>query len=564
MKREQKEVLRRSCREVYKNMVLETHVDPSPKDFTIAWGTAFPSIIEKAGFEGFDEDYVEWKRLYKNITELRIAALNEYPDLKEATLNESTFSSPEYVEKLEEEIKKHSKFVVSTVVAGKPANVEFFKSLQTYARANDALLLLLPIQDVKGSRTQFEFNFDIIFKDAWVLAKGMYLNTNLYFEDIKQSAKQKNQIASLEKGTVIRNASILAPGTKQQLKYVPTFKNRIPHAVMTTGAATVNDYTNEYYMSARTSRFAEWDHQCGAIIVEVESEKIFHFRQIQAAEDGSFTDVDMTYHSDGTMTRAKDSILVMGDSHAGMEDTKLVEAVVGSLMSKCNISELVLHDLCNSAACSHHEANDTIILAQRAVDNTNSMMNEIRKVSRYLDNLSRLNSNLHVTVVNSNHDGHIERAVRELRCVAGRDSLNQPILFDLWLQLVNKTVTNPLKYLVEKYTQLTNPHKIKWLELDESYERYGTELGLHGHLGANGARGSLKTFENAVGNAVVGHSHSGAILCNIFQVGTTSEMDMGYNKGLSSWTRTCCLVHADGTKQLVNFIPVNGEYHYTV
>lgn len=557
MDRKAKEQWKQLCRETYKAIVLETHIDPSPKEFTQMW-TGVAGENTKEG-----DEIIEWRRLYKNITELRTATLDEYPELKDETFNESTFT-PEYIESLEKAVLEHSKFVVSTIVTGKPANVEFYRALQTYAKSNNALLLLIPIQDVKGSRRQFEMNFDIIFKDSWVLPKGMYLNTNLYFEDIKQSAKQKNQIASLEKGTIFRDASILAPGTKQQLKYVPTFKKRIPHAVMTTGAVTMNDYSNEYYMSARTSRFAEWDHQYGAIIVEVESDKIFHFRQVQASKDGSFTDVDMSYHPDGTITRAKNSVLVMGDSHAGMEDTKLVEAVVGSLMAKCSISELVLHDLCNSAACSHHEANDTILLAQRSQDGTNSMLSEINKVSKYLDNLSKLNRNLNITVVNSNHDNHIDRAVRELRCASQRDFTNQPILFDLWLQLVSKTITNPLKYLVEKYTQLTSPEKIKWLELDESYEVYGTELGLHGHLGANGARGSLKTFENAVGNAVVGHSHSGAILCNVFQVGTTSEMDMGYNKGLSSWTRTCCLVHSDGTKQLVNFIPVNGEYHYTV
>ena len=84
-----------------------------------------------------------------------------------------------------------------------------------------------------------------------------------------------------------------------------------------------------------------------------------------------------------------------------------------------------------------------------------------------------------------------------------------------------------------------------------------------GRAGAGvGGRGSLQTYEKSVYNAVVALAHSAAIKQKVFRVGTTSEMDMGYNHGLSSWTRTCCLVYEDGTKQLINFIP-NGKGGYS-
>ena len=94
-----------------------------------------------------------------------------------------------------------------------------------------------------------------------------------------------------------------------------------------------------------------------------------------------------------------------------------------------------------------------------------------------------------------------------------------------------------------------------WLEEDKSYRVYGVECGVHGSCGANGSRGSLAVYEKGLGNCVTAHTHSAAILRNACSVGTVGLMDMRYNKGLSSWTRTCCLIYSNGTKQLINFIP---------
>ena len=88
---------------------------------------------------------------------------------------------------------------------------------------------------------------------------------------------------------------------------------------------------------------------------------------------------------------------------------------------------------------------------------------------------------------------------------------------------------------------------------------------MHGSAGANGSRGNLQIFERGLGNCVTAHTHSAAIIRDAFCVGTVGVMDQGYNKGLSSWTRTCCLIYKNGTKQLINFIPDSkGLYKYTL
>ena len=58
---------------------------------------------------------------------------------------------------------------------------------------------------------------------------------------------------------------------------------------------------------------------------------------------------------------------------------------------------------------------------------------------------------------------------------------------------------NPLQYLLEDILGLSKLG-INWLKQDESYVKYGIELGMHGDKGANGSRGSIVTFERSVGN----------------------------------------------------------------
>ena len=126
-------------------------------------------------------------------------------------------------------------------------------------------------------------------------------------------------------------------------------------------------------------------------------------------------------------------------------------------------------------------------------------------------------------------------------------------------------VTCPVQYLVEELTthKITDSSRVKWLTRDESYKKYGCELGRHGDEGTNGSRGNIRIFQNNLYNAVIAHSHSAAIKHKVFQVGMTGNLNQDYNHGLSSWTHTNCLVYEDGTKQLIDFIPtVNGGYTY--
>lgn len=478
--------------------------------------------------------------------------------LLEKGKKEETIYTQEYREALEDEIKKYKKFVVTTAVMGKEINKPFVEAIRNYAKRNNALLLVLPCEDVasrgkKASPIELSpelSDFKVVFKDT-------YLNKNLCLCAIKVSAKQINPLSGLDRMAVKREASIIIASPKVFLKYVPNMHYDVPPAIMTTGAITINDYDNDKYMSKRTSVLAENDHTYGAVIVEVENDKIFHFRHVQASIYNSLTDMGIDYLSDGTIREMKKTAMIMGDSHTGYHDKELHFATM-DLAKKVGVSLIGLHDVFNGTSISHHDANKGITRAIKAQENRLGLEMECLAVKNYIKNIE--DHGFEVYIVDSNHDKHLLRYLEEGRYVT--DPINYK--FSLKLALAATEHTDPLKFAIENLLGYTSS-KVHWLQTDEKFKVYGVECSNHGHRGANGARGSLATFEKGLGNCVTAHTHTAAILRDVCSVGTMSLMDMGYNSGLSNWTRTCCLIYSNGTKQLVNFIENDKkEYKCTI
>lgn len=464
----------------------------------------------------------------------------------------------EYRNNVEEEIKNYKKFVVTTAVMGKEVNKDFLYSIENYAKRNDALCLVLPCEDVasRGKKAKtLEIsselkNFRVIFKDT-------YLNKNLCLCAIKVSAKQINPLTGLDRLAISRQASIIVASPKVFLKYVPNMHYDIPPALMTTGAITINDYDNDLYMSKRTSTLAENDHAYGAIIVEVENENIFHFRHVQASGTGSIVDLGIEYLPDGETREMEDTVMVLGDSHVGYHDKELHEEVM-ELAKVTKVKTAILHDIFHGSSISHHDWNKSITRAQRAQEGRLGLEKECIAVKEYLKDIQ--SRGIGVVIPTANHNSHLKRYLEEGRYI------NDPINHKFSLKLAIPAIdgVNPLQYAVESILGFKK-NNIKWLEADKSCKYYGVEVSVHGDRGANGAKGSLNTFNKGIGNCVTAHTHSAAILRNTYCVGTVGELDMGYNEGMSNWTRTCCLIYNNGTKQLVNFIPnKEGDYSYRV
>lgn len=449
---------------------------------------------------------------------------------------------------IKEEVTKHRRFVVTTAITGAKVHAGFLAAIKTYCRENDAVLLVLPNLDPASIVARKRF-LDPVLTHEFLVGRDLRINKNLFISSIKLSAKHIDPITGL--GRIgQREGSFIYASPKQRLKMVATSNNGLPHALMTTGALTLPAYDSDRYMSHRTSYIAEHDHIIGAVVVEVQDDRRFHFRQVQADKQGRFADLDRLYSADGS-TAVTPEALVLGDWHSRQNDPVARAAFVdgvGSLRDAVRPRVVVLHDGFDGLSISHHEEGNVILKARRANALQLSLEEELRLYAKDLDFLASKFER--VVVVQSNHDEFLHRYLSEGRYVD--DHLNHGTALRLASAMVDSG-RNPVQVGVEMFG-LKHGDRITFLSRDEDYKVAGIELGAHGDKGANGSRGSLRAMEAAYGSSVSGHAHTPEILRSAYQVGTCSILRPDYAKGPSSWLHTSCLVYRSGARQLVNVI----------
>ena len=165
-------------------------------------------------------------------------------------------------------------------------------------------------------------------------------------------------------------------------------------------------------MSQRLNKIAEYEHVLGGIIVEIENDKIFHFRQVQMGADGEIIDLGIKYTKEG-MSSVNNTVMVVGDSHFGEHDEIAIEAEE-DMISYLNVKDIVLHDVFSAISISHHDKNKTITLAKKANENKISLEEEANIVAQYLDRFAN-DIDGKVVIVDSNHHEHLDRYLEEGR-----------------------------------------------------------------------------------------------------------------------------------------------------
>lgn len=485
---------------------------------------------------------------FDSLSSLNATARSLYPGSFFDVSIDSIYS-PKALSNLRSEVSKNKRFVITTAVTGCKVSDNFYAAIKKYCEINDACLLILTASDPASSVTASGFGMiDTKLQNEIIVFEDTKLNSNVFLSTIKMSAKHIDPITGLSR-IGQRNGTFLYASPKQRLQAVAVGNNKLPHFLMTTGAITEPNYKTERYMSDRTAYIANNDHVMGAVIVEIQDDEIFFFRQVQANTKGEFPDLGVMYTPNGSKPYAP-SAFVLGDWHSGSTDPdarSCWEEVIQTL--KPNM--VVLHDLFDGRSISHHEEKDIVLRSQRAGRDELSLELELQGVAQDLQDLSEITNKL--VVVKSNHDLFLERYLREGRYV--KDPLNHRLCLILALDLIDGN--DPLKSGVEVYLEKKVTDKIAWLGMDEDFKIAGVQLGAHGHAGSNGSKGSLPAMEHAYGNSITGHTHTPSILRGAWQVGTSSYLKLSYVKGSSSWLHSSCLLYPGGQRQLINCIDGN-------
>jgi hypothetical protein len=356
------------------------------------------------------------------------------------------------------------------------------------------------------------------------------------------------------------------PHAKIRLVSVPNLAGLHPAMVMTTGAVTVPNYIQK-----KAGQKAEFHHQLGATLVEIDNEGRKFCRQISAADDGSFQDLDAMVRDCKINRGHRVEEITWGDIHREQIDPIVAMACWGfdveteSTVSDDNMLDVLrprhqaFHDLMDFQARNHHRRDDHWHAHRMMMAGTERVDAAAAQCARFLRQTAR--DWCTSVMVASNHNEAMHRWLRET------DPRKDPINLRFWCQANDAVYAaqeredagfDPFKWALERHDGNALQDIVFVPRKDPTYlvcqAHGGIEIGLHGDEGPNGARGSAANLNKVAVRMNIGHSHTAQILDGVYQAGLCGTLDQGYNSGPSSWSHTQVVTYPNGRRSLVTII----------
>lgn len=361
----------------------------------------------------------------------------------------------------------------------------------------------------------------------------------IILSDLKIAPTASTPLTSLNSLTALESCIVGHP--RVHLKSLPVLDGYPNKLLLTTGAVTLKNYTD-----TKTGATSAFHHTLGFAIVELDKE-IFHVRQVQCDEDGSFFDLVFKVEN-GEVTNYKESCpaVVFGDLHLTSEHKDSVNLAF-ELTYLTKAKQVILHDVMDNYAVSHHEQRNPFVLAKRELDGTWELSKEIDNMVKWFHDRKELQ----FVSVMSNHNDFIDRWLCN---TDWRKSTNKAKYLELAAIVVKgEAPKGVVPYILDKETD-----NVISLGYNDSYRIGEWELGLHGDKGASGSRGSIMQFKNLNTKTITGHSHSPARENGALVVGTLTELRLGYNEGLSGWMQGIVIIYPNMKATHIHFI--NNKY----
>lgn len=450
------------------------------------------------------------------------------------------------------------RLIITAAQNATPVHRGFWATLETMAATYGAQLLVIPIRyknptsQWTGSQQNAEHWAAEVRPYLCNARKALGRNLTL-LGDIKIQPTASSPLTGAD--ALSHASSGIIGHTKLQMRCIPTPSNRMAKVLTTTGACTVENYTD-----SRAGRIGEFHHSLSAVIVELDG-SAFHMRHVHWSEKtGACTDLNHTFTPNGSGAAIEPLALVMGDTHVDSIDPGVEKATFGKggMVETLRPQHLVWHDLLDAYSCNpHHVGNPFSGIAKRQAG-ADDVRAEVDRAIAYI----RQHTPKGVTsvIVGSNHNDMLRRWI--LRTDWRSDPVNAEFYLQTALAMARGTkltpsgtqYPDPFAYWVEQ-AQLPNTIVLGG---DRSFVLGGVELGMHGDLGPNGARGSLANLRRIGIKSIIGHSHTPGIDEGCYQVGTSTKLRLEYNHGASSWLNAHAVLHADGKRQIV--IIVDGKW----
>lgn len=457
--------------------------------------------------------------------------------------------------RFERKLPKDTKRIIVTAAQNAtPVHARWWATLEMMARCLGAELVVIPLR-YKNPTSQWsgsQRNAEHWAAEVRPYLCNMRMNINrnlMLLGDIKIQPTASSPLTGAD--ALSHAASGIIGHTKLQMRCVPTPSNKMAKILTTTGACTVENYTD-----SRAGRIGEFHHSLSAVIVELDGSH-FHLRHVHWSEKhGAATDLGSEWSPTGHVAARPPLALVMGDTHVDAIDPFVERATFGpdGIVQQLRPLNLVWHDLLDAYSCNpHHLGNPFSRIAKRQAGR-DSVRAEVDRAIRFV--AERTPEGATSVVVGSNHNDFLRRWV--LNTDWRHDPVNAEFYLETALAMTRGTrlmghgteYPDPFGYWLRK----ANIPRTTVLGADESFVLGGVELGMHGDRGPNGARGSAANLRRIGVRSIVGHSHTPCIDEGCYQVGTSTHLRLEYNAGPSAWLNTHCLLHADGKRQLVTIV----------
>lgn len=439
------------------------------------------------------------------------------------------------------------RYVITSAQNATRVHRGFMASLQVYCKHHNAKLIVIPNRyknpTFRGERESDEWWAAEL--TPYLMDKRIKLANNLQvMGDIKIQPTATTPLSGLD--TMTGTACGIVGHPKIALETIPTRGHELPKMLWTTGACTVANYSE-----SKAGAKGKFHHVIGALVVELDHAKRFHVRNINAEGSGAFIDLNERFAPDGVSSAGPAAALVLGDIHAERVDKRVANVTLGTggIIDTLRPKKIVLHDVLDFGSASHHNGFFERFL-RRALGQ-DDVHRELTLTCAWIDACHR--DFAETVVVSSNHHNHLRKWLEksDFRLDTQNAHVYASVLAET-LDEIKKTQTIPDPFHLVAKRILEKP--ARFLKPNESFTVCGIELGYHGDIGPNGSRGSAKALDKIGTKTVIGHSHSPRIVGGCYQVGTTSQLDMTYNIGPSSWLHSHVVVYANGKRTHIHVI----------
>lgn len=481
----------------------------------------------------------------------------------ESTVRRWLKDAAEQVQLFDRKLGLAKTYVITSAQNATPVHAGFFAALLRYCKKHKAELVVIPLRYRNPTSAWTENDS----ADDWWAAEVVpylcdtrhMLNKNLaVLADIKVQPTAENPLTGFE--SISRGESCILGHPKVSLTTVPVPSHATPKLMTTTGSVTKANYTG-----TKAGKKGEFHHSYAAVVVELDEGNTFHLRHISAVKDGSFIDLDTEYTPKAIRKAPPALALVMGDTHAIFADSKVLDATFRpkGLVDTLKPKHLVWHDVLDFYSANHHHKHEPFLRLAKYKSKMHEVEKEVRQTFALVDKYLRRYPKVQHVFPHSNHDAALMRWLKEADW--RDDPANAVFYLETASYVASHTATNvkgqahiPDPFAFWGNRLLSAPGRCNFLSADDSFVVAGVDIGSHGHIGPNGARGSLKGLGRLGVKSIIGHSHSPGIFEGAMQVGTSSQLRLGYNKGASGWLNTHGVLYANGKRTLINFI--NGKY----